>query len=153
MVAKSDHLRSSIQKSCTLVVLGQRKVLFSMSRFTDIRTVLRLLGGLPFHVLLLVLAEDVGQRRKLSLTAVSKDANTRLFLNAEWSGIFESLVMSAALIVGASDRFHEHTVGVDFILPASRIAFLFLVLSVVISSTPLWHGNVDLIFFFIVLAT
>ena len=60
--------------------------------------------------------------------------------------------MSAALVVCASDRFNEHAVSINFILPARLFAFFFFVAHVLLQ-TLLYDVNVDLVFFVIVLTS
>lgn len=113
-----------------------------------VRIILGLLGGFTLRILL-ILAEDMGYSCELSLTSVGKNAYACLFLYAEGSRIFESLIMSAALIVCTSHRFYQNTVSINLIMPAILIDFFFL--ENIISA--LWQGHVNLIFFFILLAT
>ena len=113
--------------------------------------ILGLHGGLSLHVRV-IFAEYVGYGGELGLTAVCKDAHTRLFLYAEGSWIFESLVMSAALVVCASDRFDKHAVSINFIRPALRFAF-FLFVARFVTQILLDDSDVDLIFFVFVLAS
>ena len=119
-----------------------------MSReVSTVHTVLGLIGGLSLYVRL-IFAEYVGNGRELGLTTVCENAHTRLFLYTEGGRIFESLVMSAALVVCASDRLNEHAVSINFILPARRFAFFFFVAHLLLQ-TLLNDINVDLIFFVI----